>query len=119
MGSVLHNAQPWTFLLTTTQDQAEHARLQSCLTDGNIRWARQAPVLMISVARLNFEHNGKPNRHAFHDVGLVMANLVIQALESGPFVHQMAGILPDKIKALYRFPDSYEPVTGMAFGLSG
>ena len=51
----------------------------SCLVPGNIAWAQHAPVLMISVARLNFEHNGEPNRHAFHDVGIATGFLMLQA----------------------------------------
>ena len=34
-------------------------------------------------------------------------------------VHQMAGILPDKARALYSIPDGYEPLTGIAIGYAG
>ena len=29
---------------------------------------------MVSVAKLAFDMNGQPNRYAFHDVGLAVAN---------------------------------------------
>src|SRR5207247_3106842 len=64
-----YNEQPWSFIVATKEDEAEYARLLSCLVEGNIEWAQLAPVLMVSVARLSFEEDGKPNRHAFHDVG--------------------------------------------------
>ena len=53
------------------------------LREGAGPWAAAtfawAPVLMISVASLRFTHNGKPNRHGIHDVGLAAANLTVQA----------------------------------------
>src|SRR2546428_13893914 len=60
------NEQPWYFIVAPKQN-LEHARLLSCLAEKNQQWARQAPVLMGSVAKLNFDQTGKPNRHAFHD----------------------------------------------------
>jgi nitroreductase len=114
-----YNEQPWSFLVAAKQDPAEHARLLSCLVEGNIQWAQHAPVLMVSVARLAFEDNGKPNRHAFHDVGQAVANLIVQATALGLVVHQMAGIHPEKIRELYSLPEGYEPVAGIALGYPG
>jgi len=114
-----YNEQPWSFIVATKQDPAEHARLVSCLVEGNIEWAQHSPVLMVSVARLSFEENGKPNRHAFHDVGQAVANLIVQATALGLVVHQMAGIHPEKIRELYNLPEGYEPVAGIALGYPG
>ncbi len=111
-----YNEQPWSFIVATKDDQAEYGRLLSCLVEGNIQWAQHAPVLMVSVAKLSFEENGKPNRHAFHDVGLAVANLVIQATALGLAVHQMAGIFPDKVRELYGISEKHEPVAGIALG---
>ena len=114
-----YNEQPWSFIVATKDDTAEFSRLLSCLVEGNIQWAQHAPVLMASVARLSFEDDGKPNRHAFHDVGLAVANLIVQATALGLVVHQMAGILPDKIRKLYGIPEGYEAVAGIALGYPG
>src|SRR5207245_6726219 len=111
-----YNEQPWSFIVATKDDTAEFSRLLSCLVEGNIQWAQHAPVLMVSVARLSFEDDGKPNRHAFHDVGLAVANLIVQATALGLVVHQMAGIFPDKIRELYGIPEGYEAVAGIALG---
>ncbi|HKW85725.1 MAG TPA: nitroreductase family protein [Nitrospiraceae bacterium] len=113
------NEQPWNFIVATRQDQAEYTRLLSCLVENNIRWAQKAPVLMISVAKLSFEKDSEPNRHAFHDVGLAVENLVIQATAFGLVLHQMAGIYPEKVRELYRIPDQYEPVAAIALGYPG
>lgn len=113
------NEQPWSFIVATKENPAEYERLLGCLTEGNIAWAKQAPVLMLSVAKTNFERNGKPNRHAFHDVGLAAENLVLQATALGLFVHQMAGILPDKARETYGIPKGHEAVAGIALGYPG
>jgi len=114
-----YNEQPWSFIVATRDDPVEFGRLLSCLVEGNIQWAQHAPVLMVSVARLYFEDDGKPNRHAFHDVGLAVANLIVQATALGLVVHQMAGIFPDKIRELYGIPEGYEAVAGIALGYPG
>jgi nitroreductase len=114
-----YNEQPWSFIVATKEDEAEYARLLSCLVEGNIQWAQHAPVLMVSVAKLNFIENGERNRHAFHDVGQAVANLIVQATALGLVVHQMAGIFPDKIRELYGIPEGYEAVAGIALGYPG
>ena len=113
------NQQPWYFIVATTQDEAEHARLLSCLRENNQQWASQAPVLMVSVAKLTFDMNGQPNRYAFHDVGLAAANLIVQAMALGLYVHQMAGFYPEKVRELYGVPEGFEPVAGIVLGYPG
>ena len=113
------NEQPWSFLVATKDNEKEHARMLTCLAEANQSWAKQAPVLMLTVAKLSFAHNGKPNRHAYHDVGLAVGNLVVQATALGLGVHQMAGIFPDIAKSLYNIPEDHEAVTGLAIGYFG
>ena len=113
------NEQPWSFIIATKDNPEEFERLLSCLTEGNIRWARFAPLLMLSVAKLIFDRDEKPNRHAFHDVGLAVGNLIVQARHLDLHVHQMAGIFVDKIRETYNIPDTHEPVAGIAIGYYG
>ena len=113
------NEQPWHFVVATKQNPAEHARLLSCLAEGNQQWASLAPVLMVSVAKLNFDKTGKPNRHAFYDVGMAVGNLMTQATALDLFVHQMAGFSAEKVAELYKIPDEFEPVAAIAIGYGG
>ena len=110
------NEQPWSFIVATKEKPDEYAALLSCLTEKNQRWARRAPVLMISVAKLNFEKNGKPNRHAFHDVGMAVSNLIVQATALGLYVHQMAGFSVETVRETYGVPEGFEPVAAIAVG---
>lgn len=113
------NEQPWYFIVTRKEEPSEFGKMLSCLVENNVTWAKNAPVLMLSVAQLNFAKNGKPNRHAFHDVGMAVANLIIQATTMGLFVHQMAGFSVDKARDLYGIPEGYEPVAAIALGYPG
>jgi len=113
------NDQPWFFLLARKQEPEEFAKLLGCLMDENQVWARNAPVLMISIARRTFDYNGKPNRVAIHDVGLASENMVLEAVSQGLMTHGMAGIHIEKIKEAYVLPDNCEPVAGWALGYEG
>lgn len=114
-----YNEQPWSFIVATSDKQAEFDRLLSCLAEGNQEWAKTAPVLMLSVAKLQFERNGVENRHAFHDVGAAAAQLAIQATALGLFIHQMAGFDVALSRSLYSIPEGYEPVAAIALGYIG
>jgi nitroreductase len=113
------NEQPWSFIVTMKNEPEEYARLLNCLAEKNQQWARLAPVLAVSVAKLNFDRTGKPNRHAFHDVGLSMGNMLVQATALGLFVHQMAGFSPEKVRETFGVPEGFEPVAAITIGYAG
>ncbi len=114
-----YNEQPWTFIIATKENPTEYQRLLSCLVEANQVWAKNAPVLMISVAKNNFTHNEKPNFHALYDVGLAVGNLSIQAQELGLFLHQMGGFDAQKTRKLYQIPEDYTPIAAIALGYLG
>ncbi len=113
------NEQPWNFLVATKDNRAEFDRMLACLFEKNQSWAKNVPVLMITVAAKNFAHSGKPNRHAFHDIGLAVSDMITQATALDLFVHQMAGFSPDKARETYSIPDTHEAVTAIAVGYLG
>jgi nitroreductase len=111
-----YNEQPWRFVVATQQDGEALERFQATLTERNREWARHAPVLALSVAKLAFTHNGQPNRHALYDVGQAAAYLTLQATELGLYVHQMAGFDARKARQLLEIPEGYEPAAMMVVG---
>jgi nitroreductase len=113
------NAQPWSFLVATKDEPADYQRMLGCLVEFNQRWARSAPVLMISVATSAFTHNGKPNRHAFYDTGAAVAMLAVEATSLGLHLHQMAGFEPEKVREAYHVPATAEAVSAIAVGYLG
>jgi nitroreductase len=114
-----YNAQPWYFIVGMKDDPENYKKILDTFVEFNQGWAKNAPVVALSVARMKFEHNGTPNNHAFHDVGQAAANLALQATALGLQVHQMAGILPYKAREIFGIPDGYEAVAGFAIGYPG
>ncbi len=113
-----YNEQPWAYIVATRDNPEQFRRLLSTLVEGNRAWAQYAPVLILSVARPNFERNGQSNRHAFHDTGQASMSLVVQATALGLAVHQMAGFSADKARELFSIPPDWEPVAAIALGYS-
>ena len=114
-----YNAQPWSFIVATKDDPENYRRVLETFVEFNQSWAKNAPVVALSVAAHKFPHNGEPNRHAFHDVGQAAANLALQATSLGLQVHQMAGIDPEKARKIFGVPDTHEVVAGFAIGYPG
>jgi len=114
-----YNEQPWSFIIATKDEPAEYASLLSCLIEFNQSWAQNAPVLMLSVAKLHFQEDGRENRHAFHDVGAASGNLITQAISLDLFAHQMAGFDVEKARSIFGIPEGWEPVAMMVIGYLG
>ena len=114
-----NNEQPWRFIVANKDNETEWSRLLACLVEVNRIWAHRAPVLILSVASLNFEDDSTPNRHAFHDTGMAVENLVLQATALGLSAHQMAGFDVEKARADLKIPSGYEPVAMIAVGYPG
>lgn len=113
------NEQPWDLVFALREDGEAHARLAGCLVEANRAWAANAPLLMVTIAKLAFARNGKPNRHALHDVGLAAMSLVLQAEALGLAAHQMAGFDADAARRELAIPDGHEPVAFLAIGRRG
>lgn len=114
-----YNEQPWHFIVAQAQDTEDFARMLGCLVETNQRWARHAPVLMLSVARLTFSATAKPNRLALHDTGLALAQLILQATALGLGVHPMAGFRMDAARSAWEIPADWEPAAALAVGYFG
>ncbi len=112
------NEQPWRYVIALREDTGGFERLASLLTEGNA-WAREAPVLALSVTHLSFQRNGKPNRHAWHDVGAASENLCLQAVECGLRVHQMAGFDRERAREMLGLDEDHDPVAMIAIGYPG
>lgn len=113
------NEQPWNFILFKKENQEVFNKIISVLSPRNQLWAKNVPLILLSVARINFDRNGKFNRYSWHDVGAAVNNLTLQATSMGLFVHQMAGFDSEKAKDLFNIPDGFEPIAAIAIGYYG
>jgi nitroreductase len=113
------NWQPWAYLVATKNDPENFAKTLSTLVEFNAGWAKQAPVLVLSVAQNKIPKDGATNRHAMHDVGTASAQLTFEANARGLLVHQMAGFDVDKARQVFHIPPDWEPGAAMAIGYPG
>jgi len=114
------NDQPWRFVVcnkTTDADSWQNAL--NTLAERNQLWAKNAPVLVLSVAMANFNHNDKPNRWAMYDTGAAATSLCLQATALGLIVHQMGGFDAEKARELFHLPHDCTPMAMMAIGYQG
>jgi len=114
-----YNEQPWRFLVAERRDAEGFGRLLGCLVEFNQGWARHAPVLALSVAATRFARSGQENRHAYHDLGMAVENLVIQASSLGLHVHQMGGFDAARAREDCAIPEGNDPVAMIALGYLG
>jgi len=113
------NEQPWNFIIFKKENQEEFRKIIEIISPRNQLWAKNAPLILLSVAKINFERNGKVNGYALHDVGAAVNNLSLQATSMGLFVHQMAGFDSEKAQIHFNIPKGFEPVAAIAIGYYG
>jgi nitroreductase len=111
------NEQPWIFVVTHHGTEGFN-RMTECLAEGN-SWAKNAAILMLSVARMTFSRNGTPNRHGMYDTGAAVANLLAQATTEGLEVHQMAGYDVEKAREVLHIPEHDALCAMIAVGYYG
>ena len=92
------NEQPWTYIYATKDQPELWNKLLSVLNEGNITWASDAPLLVLSLYRKNLLRNNQPNGSAKYDLGGANAFLSLQATSLGLNVHQMGGYNRQKAK---------------------
>lgn len=113
------NEQPWYYLYVTRDQQELWDKYIDCLNEGNKIWAKDAAVLIFSMARTQFSRNMTDNAYAMYDLGGANSFLAIQAVELGLQVRQMAGYSRTKVKANLRIPDGFAPGVFIAVGYPG
>jgi nitroreductase len=108
------NEQPWQYIYAHKSENG-FQNLVDCLKPGNQPWAKNAAVLVVSLARKHFS-TGKDNRNAMHDTGLANMQLALQAMSMDIYTHMMAGFERQKTMDTFQLPENVEVVCFMALG---
>ncbi|SHL16669.1 nitroreductase family protein [Hymenobacter psychrotolerans] len=112
------NEQPWRYIYAHQADAETFRKMVDCLLPGNQPWAKNAPVLILALAKTQYD-NGTPNGAALHDLGMANANLMLEATAIGLHGHFMGGFDPAKTKEAFQLPDTLQPVAFIALGYMG
>lgn len=113
------NEQPWRFIFATRDDNNAFEKLFNCLLEGNKPWNKNIPLLILGIAKLNFDYKNRVNAHAKYDLASAVANLTYQANSMDLWVHQMGGFDAEKAKSKFNIPDGFEPMVMLSVGYIG
>ncbi len=109
--------EPWRYLVWDRgRDPQGWQKAFECLSEGNRKWVKNVPLLMLSCAGSIFAHNGKPNRWTQHDTGMASLSIVLQAVALDLIAHQMGGFDAEKARAAFGIPAEYTPMSMIAIG---
>ena len=113
------NEQPWVYIYATRDQVDLWDKMFEALDEGNKLWAKDAPLMILSLARKEFTRYEGPNAHALYDLGGANAFLSLQAVELGLQVRQMAGYNASIAKHNLNIPDEYMLGVFIAVGYPG
>lgn len=109
--------EPWRYIICEKgHKNGAYEKAFKALVEANQKWAKDAPILIISVANYTFSKTGKNNRWAAHDTGAASAYLCLQAAASGLMAHQMGGFKGSQIILDFGLPDDCIPMAIIALG---
>ncbi len=112
------NEQPWRFIVGIRGHET-YDNLLSTLVEWNQKWAAEASLLILNMAKKTFTLNGKPNATFKYDLGQAVAYMCLEAMNQGVYSHQMSGFSQEKAIKLFQIPDEFEPVSVTAYGYYG
>lgn len=112
-----YNEQPWRYLIARTPEDLK--KFLAFLVPANQAWAKDAPVLIVVVAKKTFTKNGKPNKTYRFDAGTSSGNLALQARLNGLYLHGMAGFDEDMARATLGVPTDFDILAVFALGKRG
>ena len=105
-----NNFQPWRFIVAKTPEQLEV--FHSFLNEGNLLWAKKAPVLVLLISEKNY------GMHGF-DAGAAWGFLALQATKEGLITHPMGGMSRDKAREVLGVPEEFDIQIAIAIGYQG
>lgn len=111
------NDQPWRFIVAF-RNSPEFDTMLETLNESNRIWASNGAA-MIFVITSKEHSNGMPNKYAWHDVGLAIGNLSLQAMEEGIYLHQMGGFNTALALEKFKVPENFDAVSMIVLGYPG
>ncbi len=109
------NEQPWKFIYAHKGSEGFEKIVQG-LMPGNQPWAKNAAVLIVTMARKTIAATGKANELGPHDLGMANANIMHQGIAMGIYSHPMAGFDKAKMIELLHINEDLNPIVVIAMG---
>ena len=113
-----YNNQPWRFIYAK-KNTPYWDKLFNLLAEPNKVWTKNAAVLVVIIARKNFEHNEKYSITHQFDAGAAWENLALEASSRGLAVHAMQGFDYQQARTDLEIPDNFDVMAMIAIGRKG
>jgi nitroreductase len=113
------NEQPWRFIYGCRGEDKNYDKIFNTLVPRNQIWAKNAPLLVLSLAKKYSGQNNQDNFYALYDLGQAVSNFSLQATSLNLFCHQMGGFEREKARELLEINEDYIPVAVIAVGYLG
>jgi len=111
------NDQPWNFIICERSITPEaYQKALSSIIPSQQKWAMNAPMLVVIIARTNFLYNGKFNEWAEYDTGAAAISMALQACDLDLMTHQIGGFDKSKIIQDFELEENFKPLSIMAIG---
>ncbi len=108
-----YNHQPWRYIVVNQKEALEKAR--KGLAAGNF-WAKQAPVLIISLSKPEFDDQVDGKDYYLYDIGQSVMSLALEAEHLGLSTHQMLGFTEAVVKKEFAIPDEWRVIVVISVG---
>ena len=112
------NEQPWRFIVGRRGEET-YNRIFSSLVEGNQKWVRTVPVLILGTTHTKFARTGADNRFALYDLGAAATTLALEAAALGLAAHQMGGFNQVAAREALGIPEDYAIGSVIALGYQG
>lgn len=109
-----YNEQPWRFVYAVGREDRE--RLLEGVFEANRAWAKDAPILLVVLAKPTYDRNGKRNPHAWFDTGAAWMSIALQAHKLGLHTHAMGGIDFARVREIVGSGEDLDVVCAVAIG---
>lgn len=113
-----YNNQPWRFIYAK-RNTLHWNKLFNLLAELNKVWTKNAAVLVVVIARKNFELNEKYSITHQFDAGAAWENLALEASSRGLVAHGMQGFDYERARADLQIPDNFDVMAMIAIGKKG
>lgn len=113
------NEQPWRYIYAVRGQPFLWDAMLDCLSNSNRIWAKDAALLILSLAKKDLTRYTGCNPHALYDLGAANAFLSLQAVELGMQVRQMAGFDAGKTIRTLNIPAEFQVGVFIAAGFPG
>jgi nitroreductase len=113
-----HNDQPWNFIICERSLTPESYQkvFNSLKPETQQKWAVNAPLLIVVVARSVESHKNKTNPWNQYDTGAAAISMALQAADLDLMAHQIGGFNKELIQREFQLPENHHPMTVMVVG---